>query len=573
MSILSLIYSIPTDIQATAPQSPSPSDTEHPSMPQNTDTRLENGHPHPTVEDIPQSYWSNSPANSPPLPVVPGATQNDDRRSQDAASSARIPRQAPSMSRMRSSSTLPPRPPAPSNSPPTPPHAGPTHTIAELSPPSPRLPVSHVEAMRSRAGSVGHARTGSGSRLEALKEETASTTLYKQPYQYQSEQEDDQRRPYVNGVSRHSPPLPPLPSPQRAEQDFSSTPRGVSAEAQNTFDGGPPPSSYNYSRSRGGSSVSDPVGSRSKQSLISDSTANGTISQRREKNKSNGSSNISEELIGPESTLSARFAGAAVAQTTGRNRSSSFPVRPSNNFIPGLPTDFGQRHPFQIAAQGNTSNVISNDSVVSQPPPPPRRPSSTRRSPQPQSSRATNTSFAPPSFPPALSLIPPPPVLPGQLPTTPTSPLPPSAPNDALRRPYHLMNLLAHTMTSKSGGYITRSLHVPHGVWSQGGAKLANLPEKVRVLEVLCDALMELQNASVDFAGPMGVASGFGMGIGSITKKDGEIWVMKVEEFLTVCDTVVSNFGKKLSVGEGFVVKKSSGVSCRTWSLLYSRFY
>ena len=123
------------------------------------------------------------------------------------------------------------------------------------------------------------------------------------------------------------------------------------------------------------------------------------------------------------------------------------------------------------------------------------------------------------------------------------------------------MSLLNLTMTSKSGGYITRKLHVPYDVWSQGGAKLTNLPEKIRVLEVLCEALQELQNASVEFAGPMGVASGMGMGVGSITRKDGEIWVNRVEEFLLVCDTIVQNFSKKLSVGEGFVVKKSSGVS------------
>ena len=116
-------------------------------------------------------------------------------------------------------------------------------------------------------------------------------------------------------------------------------------------------------------------------------------------------------------------------------------------------------------------------------------------------------------------------------------------------------------MVSTSGGYITRRLHVPYDVWSQGGAKLANLPEKIRVVEVLCDALAEVQNASVEFCGPMGVANGMGLGIGSVTRQDGQLWTNKLEEFLLVCDNVVSSFGKKLGVGEGFVVKKSSGVS------------
>ena len=63
-------------------------------------------------------------------------------------------------------------------------------------------------------------------------------------------------------------------------------------------------------------------------------------------------------------------------------------------------------------------------------------------------------------------------------------------------------------MTSKSGGYITRRLHVPFEGWYQGGAKLNGLAEKVRVVEILCDALNEIQNASVEFCGPMGAVSG-----------------------------------------------------------------
>jgi len=92
-----------------------------------------------------------------------------------------------------------------------------------------------------------------------------------------------------------------------------------------------------------------------------------------------------------------------------------------------------------------------------------------------------------------------------------------------------------------------------------------NLIEKVRVIEVLCDALMEVQNASVEFCGPMGVANGMGLGVGSVSKKEGEQWIAKLEEFLVVCDNVVSSFGKKLGVGEGFVVKKSSGVRLNSY--------
>lgn len=115
-------------------------------------------------------------------------------------------------------------------------------------------------------------------------------------------------------------------------------------------------------------------------------------------------------------------------------------------------------------------------------------------------------------------------------------------------------------MVSKTGGYITRRLHVPQEVWSQGGAKLSNVPEKIRVVEVLSSALEEIQSWSVEYFGAGNVSSGMSMGIGSIGKKEADMWSAKLEEFSTVCDGVVSNFGKKLGVGEGFVTKKSNGV-------------
>jgi len=247
------------------------------------------------------------------------------------------------------------------------------------------------------------------------------------------------------------------------------------------------------------------------------------------------------------------FPGVSSTTTTtqGRLRAASQPVK--------LPTS--------AALNSGQPTSAQHMSV-----PAPRKPSSSfRQSPQPQVPQTAFLSSYPPTLfnGPALTLIPPPPVLPGHLPTTPTSPLPPLPPTDPLRKPYHLMNLLRHTMTSKSGGYITRRLHVPREVWSQGGAKLLNLPEKVRVIEVLCDALMEVQNGSVEFCGPMGVANGMGLGVGSVSRKDGELWVSKLEEFLLVCDNVVASFGKKLGVGEGFVIKKASGMT--SWGGKFAR--
>lgn len=124
-------------------------------------------------------------------------------------------------------------------------------------------------------------------------------------------------------------------------------------------------------------------------------------------------------------------------------------------------------------------------------------------------------------------------------------------------------------MTAKTGGYVTRRLHVPQEVWSQGGAGLLNIPEKIRVIEVLCSALDEVQTWSGEYFGAGNVSSGMALGIGSVGKKEGEAWAAKLEEFSSVCDGVVGNFGKKLSVGEGFVTKKSSGVT--SWSGKLSR--
>jgi len=111
-------------------------------------------------------------------------------------------------------------------------------------------------------------------------------------------------------------------------------------------------------------------------------------------------------------------------------------------------------------------------------------------------------------------------------------------------------------MTSKSGGYITRRLHVPHEVWSQGGAKLLNLPEKVRVLEVLSGALEEIQQASNDLTSGVPIA----MATPVTGRKEIDRWSAKLDEWNGVCEGIVLSIGKKLGVGEGFGSKKG-GVS------------
>ena len=142
--------------------------------------------------------------------------------------------------------------------------------------------------------------------------------------------------------------------------------------------------------------------------------------------------------------------------------------------------------------------------------------------------------------------------------SAPFLPAPQCQPTDPLRKPYYMMNLLATSMSSPAGGHITRRLHVPNEVWSIGGVKLPNVPEKIRALEFLRAALAELQIASSEVFGAGNVSSGMAMGIGSIGPKEANAWVFKLEDFSNVCDNVVNDFGKKIGVGEGFVLKKTT---------------
>jgi len=123
------------------------------------------------------------------------------------------------------------------------------------------------------------------------------------------------------------------------------------------------------------------------------------------------------------------------------------------------------------------------------------------------------------------------------------------------------MSLLRKSMTDRSGGFVTPRLHVPHEVWTQGSAKLSNTAEKTKVIDVLVAALEDLANASVDFCGS---SSGIVSSVDGGERKQGERWAGKLEDFDRAFNQVGVNFGKKLGVGEGFVVKKSVGVAA--WS-------
>ncbi|KAL0950923.1 hypothetical protein HGRIS_007679 [Hohenbuehelia grisea] len=462
---------------------------------------------------------------------------------------------APSPSRVRrarsGSTTLPPQAPPPTTlPPPAPVFTDPFPDTAASQVPSKQLLA--VNNSRQRGDSVGHRRTDSGGRLAALPEEheryEEGTPETEQSLVYR-------KNPALDGPKtaiRDSHPLPPLPPPSASNSIEFDTPR------TSTIPDKAPPSPRMpviTPRQRG---VSQPLPrtDSSGNMIINASTNQGTIHQRRSKvpissttprSSSPSGSTASAGSLAPSKAPTGRQATASlpsigVAPVVTRNRALSQPDRRPNGRVSPDPP------PLPISAGGNVNYAPRKTSF-----PPKHVQVLTLQTDVPLSA----------SLPTAASLVPPPPVLSGNLPTTPPSPLPPLAPTDPLRKPYHLMHLLLTTMTSSTGGYITRRLHVPQEVWSQGGAKLDHVPDKVRVVEILHSALEELQVSSSEYFGAGNVSSGMGLGIGSVTRKESEAWVAKLEEFSAACDTVVQQFGRKLGVGEGFAVKKSTGVS--TW--------
>lgn len=447
--------------------------------------------------------------------------------------------------RARASSTLPPAAPPPTNSPPPAPAPEPQSTIQTI----PELP----EPPSRQSITLGHRRTGSGTKLGTLREEVERRDESVREG-LGSGQEPPLRRPRSKSVLsaqrqyNDSQPLPPLPGP---ENQSPATPR---FSRQSEYQPGPSsPDSSNFitPRARGDSTVSARSDSSSVGSLaatlINNSPVMGTISQRRSKTSAPPSmtgspteAQMSASIPNMNRLNSSGVPNSAMQMLNmGRNRATSQPGRRPA-------TSSG------VTTQGQTVNGLGMRKISIP----------SKLGPNAQVNISINTVLGSPyTVTTAAILVPPPPIHPENLPSTPASPLPPSPPTEHLRQPYHMMNLIRQTMTSKTGGYVTRRLHVPYEVWSQGGAKLSNIPEKVRVVEVLLSALEEIQNCSAEIFGAGNVSSGMVLGIGSIGKKEGELWASKLEEFSGVCDGVVSNFGKKLAVGEGFVTKKSGGIN------------
>jgi hypothetical protein len=443
--------------------------------------------------------------------------------------------------RPRASSNLPPLAPPPHHSP----------------PPAPRVNDTATEPISSNitfpsGNLIGRERIASDIKLEALEEEGERQGHLTTHISRRRDQEADIREPdHRTAVSESSrlwkrdEPLPPLPSPSSSRSSTYS-PKTVHAFATMESGGGNGMSNGGIDL-RTGARISLPTNSSAQQQLINDSTVMGTIHQRRSKNPL-----LPNRTSSPPDTSSSNVPRPTPTPplNTGRARASSQPGRRPSLSSSGSRAETPDVIRPPIPVSGLNGNVGPGKSSVS-----------SKLNPnthQPQLVIQTD-SLAPVAAP--LTTAPIQPALyPSNLPTTPTSPLPAAPPTDALRKPYHLMSLLHNTMTSKTGGYLTRRLHVPQEVWSQGGAKLTSLVEKVRVVEVLCSALEELEATSKEVFSVKTPNSGTLAGAASIGKKETDTWISKLDDLSSVCDGVVASFGKRLGVGEGFVSKKISGV-------------
>lgn len=404
-----------------------------------------------------------------------------------------------------------------------------------------------------------------------------------------------------------------LPPPQHQEPELQAHPYAA-PRPQDTLEelrsvASRPPTPASRSRGNTQSSVASSQSSMFDRprtpppipQLVSSSTAQGTISQRRKVGGptgiGGGGSSASLEVAEPQT-----HAPLSRSHSPANLESSSAPVASSRLTAAGLPlstaaslgiTTAGRhraasqpgRRPSLVGLHGSSSSS-EHELAPAVPPLPqsalPKKTSFTNIGvPQLTRQDTISTTSGSGHGHQTLSLgIPPTPGLtasttlfsPGvqTIPPIPNSPLPGPPPSDTLRRPYHLMSLLHTSIASPSGGYLTRRLHVPHDVWTQGGAKLNNLVEKGKCIAFLEAGLDDLSKASQEFirsglAGNDGASQGLtGQGI---ARAVGERWVRALDEWLSTCDSAIANVGKKLGLGEG-LVKKGAG-----WGIKVTRTF
>lgn len=469
MNILSLIYSIPpiphspssvyapsTSTESTQPGSPS-------SISPTSDSHKVSSYPTEHTQDEPQhvgvlthnhdddndghegigaallnaTYLSTefgqrtngiSPQHPYAAPLSPlsssGAQDSNNSLNRNATLPANRTQYTPSVTgRPRAASIFPPAAPPPTLSPLPPP---PDPAVPAMSATMPPQTGRFLEATCPRGNSIGHRRTGSGTRLTAVTEEgvriVGSPTLeslYDQDLTASLPRRPDTPRTAI----RDSHPLPPLPSPTATSYSL----RSPESPAQQVI----------VPRVRGES-----MSVISGQQLISTSLAMGTIHQRRTKMSAPPSTDSPSptESHSPSifSLPAPKPAGSPVPPYTvplvlGRHRASSQPGR-----RPSVAN--GRISPFDVHRPPLPHTAGLNGLI-------PRKMSNPSKLQQnisiniPQLPQLTlQTELLSPSL--ALALVPPPALI-SNLPTTPTSPLPPAPPADGQRKPYHMMALLA----------------------------------------------------------------------------------------------------------------------------------
>ncbi|KAG8901205.1 hypothetical protein FRB99_005479 [Tulasnella sp. 403] len=315
--------------------------------------------------------------------------------------------------------------------------------------------------------------------------------------------------------------------------------------------------------------------------LVSNTTAQGTISQRRKVNTpmpgmaavaSSAGLDVNEPQHPP---LSRSHSPATTESTTTSHSTKLVPMSPAS-VLSAIPSGRHRaasqpgRRPSLIGMHATTTS--DNEHPPSVPPVPqtaiPRKTSFTSPVPPLPAARIETSSL--PHYP-STSGTPQTPVslmtattgpLSALSPSStiapmPLSPLPGPPPSDTARRPYHLMHLLYMSITSPSGGYVTRKLHVPHDVWTQGGAKLNNVADKGKCIAILETGLDDLAKASHDFI--RAPQSNAGLAGPGIARAMGERWLRALDEWTSVCDGVIGTVGKKLGLRESLASKKTAG--------------
>lgn len=388
-------------------------------------------------------------------------------------------------------------------------------------------------------------------------------------------------------------PLPPLPTSAPTYDSNGGrllvTPRVASLGVTNLHD----------DRSASASTSTSPSSSDSTGAfLVSPSTNQGTISQRRQRQIDGGNdrnrngesiSSLAEVTSVPKSdsnrSINHQSSGSGNGATSFRSRAKSETgKRPllsfksstsgSNNGVPPVPT-LRQKSSFSMlkintfpstelgSASGNTNGNLAP-------------PSSIRPKTLSTSSARSGISVAASGISGGGSLI---------------SPLPESQPQQVIQRPFHLLRILYNSMDpEKEGAYLTGAIHISSAVWrptdwqstapsgpsgsgGKGGnndrqPKIAAQEVKAKVIEVMVARLEEIRDKGMFLIeGRREFEHGRGTGAGAGAGAEGGMARM-VDEFCVALDGLEEEMESsyKALVSKGVVLgnwkgKKTSGVS------------